>query len=63
MIGIFSIFEIMEPQENFMQKSYNVGEYKLTWMFVVTFSALHIYFIYIKYAYFATFIKYILELP
>jgi hypothetical protein len=29
--------------------------------FVVTFPALHIYFIYIKRAYFATFIKYILE--
>jgi hypothetical protein len=30
--------------------------------FVVTFPALHIYFIYIKYAYFATLMKYILEL-
>jgi hypothetical protein len=30
--------------------------------FVVTFSALHIYFIYIKYAYFSTFTKYILKL-
>jgi hypothetical protein len=63
MIGIFSIFEIMEPQENFMQKPYNLDEYKLTWIFIVTFSALYIYFIYIKHAYFATLIKYILELP
>jgi hypothetical protein len=30
--------------------------------FVVTFPALHIYFIYVKHAYFATFMKYILEL-
>jgi hypothetical protein len=30
--------------------------------FVVTFPALHIYFIYIKYAYFAILMKYILKL-
>jgi hypothetical protein len=30
--------------------------------FVVTFPALHIYFIYIKHAYFTTLTKYILEL-
>jgi hypothetical protein len=30
--------------------------------FVVTFPALHIYFIYVKYTYFATLMKYILEL-
>jgi hypothetical protein len=30
--------------------------------FVVTFPALHVYFIYIKHAYFATLMKYILEL-
>jgi hypothetical protein len=30
--------------------------------FIVTFLALHAYFIYIKYAYFATLMKYILEL-
>jgi hypothetical protein len=30
--------------------------------FVVTFPAFHIYFIYIKHAYFTTFMKYILEL-
>jgi hypothetical protein len=30
--------------------------------FVVTFPALHIYFIYIKHTYFATLMKYILEL-
>jgi hypothetical protein len=30
---------------------------------VVTFHALHIYFIYIKHAYFVTLMEYILELP
>jgi hypothetical protein len=30
--------------------------------FVVSFPALHIYFIYIKHAYFATLLKYVLEL-
>jgi hypothetical protein len=30
--------------------------------FIVTFLALHVYFIYIKHAYFVTLIKYILEL-
>jgi hypothetical protein len=30
--------------------------------FVVTFPAFHIYFIYVKHAYFATLMKYILEL-
>jgi hypothetical protein len=48
MIDIFSVFEEMVPQVNFMEEPYDLGEYKLTWMLVVTFSALHIYFIYIK---------------
>jgi hypothetical protein len=62
MIGLFSIFKVIEHQGNFMDEPYNPGEYKLTWMLVVTFSALQVYFIYIKYTYFATFMKYILEL-
>jgi hypothetical protein len=37
MIGLFSVFEIMEPQGNFIEKPYYPGEYKLTWMLVVTF--------------------------
>jgi hypothetical protein len=61
MISLFSVFEVMEPQGNFMEELYDPGEYKLTWMFVVTFLALHIYFIYIKLAYFATLMKYILR--
>jgi hypothetical protein len=62
MIGLFSIFEVMGPQGNNMEEFYGSSEYKLTWMLVITFSALHVYFIYIKHAYFATFMKYILEL-
>jgi hypothetical protein len=62
MIGLFSIFEVMEPQGNYMEELYGLDEYKLTWMFVVTFLALHVYFIYIKHTYFATLMKYILEL-
>ena len=62
MIGIFSVFEIIKPQGNYMEEFYGLGEYKLTWMLVVAFPALHIYFIYIKHAYFVTLMKYILEL-
>jgi hypothetical protein len=62
MIGLFSVIEIMEPQGNYMEELYDPSEYKLTWMLVVTFLALHIYFIYIKHTYFATLMKYILEL-
>jgi hypothetical protein len=35
---------------------------KLHGCFVITFSTLHIYFIYVKHVYFATLIKYILKL-
>jgi hypothetical protein len=65
MIGLFSVFKVIEPQGNFMEELYDPGEYKLTWMHVVTFLTLHIYiyiYIYIKYTYFATLIKYILKL-
>ena len=50
----------MEPQENYIEEPYGPGEYKLTWMLVVAFLALHVYFIYIKHACFPTLIKYIL---
>ena len=62
MIGLFTVFEVMEPQGNYMEKLYGSSEYKLTWMLVVAFPALYVYFIYIKYAYFVTLMKYILEL-
>jgi hypothetical protein len=47
MIGIFLVFKVMKPQGNYMKKPYDPGEYKLTWMLIVTFLALHVYFIYI----------------
>ena len=62
MISLFSVFKVIEPQGNFMEEPCDPNEYKLTWILVVTFPALHVYFIYIKYAYFATLMKYILEL-
>jgi hypothetical protein len=60
MIGLFSVFKVIESQGNYMEELYDPGEYKLTWMLVVTFLALHVYFVYIKHAYFATLMKYIL---
>jgi hypothetical protein len=62
MISLFSVFEVMEPQGNYIEELYSSDEYKLTWILVVTFPALHVYFVYIKHAYFATLMKYILEL-
>ena len=62
MIGLFTVFEVMDPRVNYMEELYSLGEYKLTWMLVVAFPALHIYLIYIKHAYFVTLMKYILEL-
>ena len=62
MIGLFTVFEVMEPQGNYMEELYGPSEYKLTSMLVVAFLALHVYFIYMKHAYFATLMKYILEL-
>ena len=62
MTGLFSVFGVMEPQGNYIEEFYGPDEYKLTWILVVAFPALHVYFIYIKHAYFATLMKYILEL-
>ena len=52
----------MEPQGKYLEELYGPGEYKLTWMPVVAFRTLYIYFIYIKHVYFVTLMKYILEL-
>jgi hypothetical protein len=30
MIGLFSIFKVMEPQGDYMEELYSPGEYKLT---------------------------------
>jgi hypothetical protein len=62
MIGLFSVFKVVEPQVNYMEKLYDWVSTNLNRCFVATFPALHIYFIYIKHAYFATLMKYILEL-
>jgi hypothetical protein len=47
MMSLFLVFEVMEPLGDFMEEHYNLSEYKLTWMRVVTFLAMHVYFIYI----------------
>jgi hypothetical protein len=47
MMSLFLVFEVMEPLGDFMEEHYNLSEYKLTWMCVVTFFAMHVYFIYI----------------
>ena len=62
MIGLFTVFEVIEPQLNYIEELYDSSEYKLTWMLVVAFPVLHIYFKYIKHAYFVILMKYILEL-
>ena len=47
MIGLFTVFEVMEPQRNYIEELYGPSEYKLTWMLVVVFPVLHVYFIYV----------------
>jgi hypothetical protein len=39
-IGLFSVFEVMEPQGNYMEELYSPGEYKLTWMLCCYFSCI-----------------------
>ena len=46
MIGLFTVFEVMEPQGKYLEELYGPGEYKLTWMLVVTFPTLHVFYIY-----------------
>jgi hypothetical protein len=61
MIGLFSVFEVMEPQGNYVEELYGLGEYKLRWMLCCYFSYIaHI--LYISNTCFATLMKYILEL-
>ena len=62
MIDLFTVFKVMEPQGKYLEELYGPSEFKLTWMLVVAFLALHVYFIYIKHACFVILIKYILEL-
>jgi hypothetical protein len=53
----------MKPQGNYKKELYDPGEYKLTWMLCCYFSYIaRLFYIYIKHAYFATLMKYNLEL-
>jgi hypothetical protein len=46
-IGIFSVFEVMKPQGNYMEELYDLGEYKLTWMLCCYFSTIaRLFYIY-----------------
>jgi hypothetical protein len=47
MIGLFLVFEVMEPQGNYMEEHYDLGEYKLTWMLCCYFSCIaYLFYIY-----------------
>jgi hypothetical protein len=47
MIGIFSVFEVMEPQENYMEDLYYLGKYELTWIHCCYFSCIaYLFYIY-----------------
>jgi hypothetical protein len=45
-MGLFSVFEVMESQGNYMEELYNLGEYKLTWMLCCYFSCIARFYIY-----------------
>jgi hypothetical protein len=40
MIGLFSVFEVMEPQGNYMEELYSPDKYKLIWMHCCYFSCI-----------------------
>jgi hypothetical protein len=40
MIGLFSVFEVMEPQGNYMEELCGPSDYKLTWMLCCYFSCI-----------------------
>jgi hypothetical protein len=47
MVGLFLVFKVMEPQGNYMEKLYDPGEYKLTWMLCCYFSYIaYLFYIY-----------------
>jgi hypothetical protein len=47
MIGLFSVFDGMEPSRNYIEKFYGSGEYKLTWMLCCYFSCIaYLFYIY-----------------
>jgi hypothetical protein len=46
-IGLFSVFEIMEPQGSYMEEFYDLGEYKFRWMLCCYFSYIaYLFYIY-----------------
>jgi hypothetical protein len=47
MISLFSVFEVMEPQMNYMEELYDLREYKFTWMLCCYFSCIAYIFLYI----------------
>jgi hypothetical protein len=47
MIGLFLVFEVMEPQGNYMEELYGPSEYKLTWILCCYFSCIaRLFYIY-----------------
>jgi hypothetical protein len=47
MIGLFSVFKVIESQGNYLEELYDSGEYKLTWMLCCYFSCIaHLFYIY-----------------
>ena len=47
MIGLLSVFEVIELQGNYMEELYDLGEYKLTWMLCYYFSYIaYLFYIY-----------------
>jgi hypothetical protein len=50
MIGLLSVFEVMEPQGNYMEELYDLGECKLTWILCCYFSFIaYLFYIYQTY--------------
>jgi hypothetical protein len=47
MIGLFSVFEVLEPKGNYMEELYGPSEYKLTWMLCCYFFCIaYLFYIY-----------------
>jgi hypothetical protein len=40
MIDLFLVFEVIEPQGNYIEELYDPGEYQPTWMFCYYFSCI-----------------------
>jgi hypothetical protein len=42
-IGLLSVFEVMEPQMNYMEEFYDLNKYKLAWMLCCYFFCIAFY--------------------